>query len=388
MKLVYFIQSLLSSAGTERVLINKVNYLASLHGYEIYIITTEQDPDSLSFFEIDSSIHLIHLNIGFNRGANLFAIRIFSYFYKLVKYKKFVKRILEDIRPDISTTLLSHEVEFLYELNNAGIKIAENHFNKDFRFEFINNRKDSSILRKKISRIRSNLLERKVEKYDLLVSLTKEDSISWTSVKNKISIPNFIYFIPEQQSELINKKIIAVGRFAPEKGFDILLNMWKDVEPFYEDWSLSLFGEGECFEDYNKYIDEYSLRRVTLNEPTLNIFNEYIASDIFVSTSLFEGFGMTIIEAMACGLPVVAFDCKSGPKEIISNEEDGFLIEMHDRKSFVNALCCLMDSFHLRLMMGDKARRKVITRYNDDFVMDKWINTYKTLTDERMGTYK
>ena len=117
---------------------------------------------------------------------------------------------------------------------------------------------------------------------------------------------------------------------------------------------------------------------VIIHEPTLQIMDRYLESSIFVLTSRFEGFAMVLLEAMACGLPVVSFDCPWGPSDIIKNGEDGFLVEYLNTNKEAERICQLIENPQLRKTMGTNARIN-IRRYERDTVMKQWTELFKKL---------
>lgn len=374
MKLIYCIPSLESSGGTERVLVQRVNYLIGKGGYEIYIITTDQTSEKI-FFELSPSVHLIHLNIDFASIENLpLWKKIIVYKKKQQLYRRKLEQLLVTIKPDITTSLLSHEIDFLPGLKDGSYKIGENHFNKSFRYDFIRT-KDFNWLRKGVAYLRYMQLVLCVRRLDCLVSLTNQDSGLWNGVRLKKVIPNFLYHFPLIHSLCDNKEVVAVGRYAVEKGFDMLLKAWCRISERYPDWHLSVYGDGGCRHEMEEFIKENALENVDLYYPTHAIYEAYARSSIAVVPSRFEGFGMVIIEAMACGVPVVAFDCKSGPAEIISDGEDGFLVEANHIDQLVEKVAELIDHNEKRKLMGAKAMEHV-RRYSAENMMKEWIGLY------------
>jgi len=116
-----------------------------------------------------------------------------------------------------------------------------------------------------------------------------------------------------------------------------------------------------------------------LHSPVSDVKVEYLNSSIFVLPSRYEGFGLVLIEAMACGVPVVSFDCDNGPRSIITNGEDGFLIPTFDIDAFADKLIQLMLDKNLRMTMGEKALRSA-AQYDIDRIGLQW----KQLFDELM----
>ena len=181
-------------------------------------------------------------------------------------------------------------------------------------------------------------------------------------------------------SPLTAKRVITIGRYSYEKGYDLLLKIWSIVEKECTDWQLDIFAMGDPT-PYVKIMDELSIdkKRCHLNSSVVDVENEYINSSILVQPSRTEGFGLVLVEAMACGLPVISFDCENGPRSIITEGEDGFLISTFNVESFADRLVQLMNDDKLRKTMGEKGQRKS-QYYQIDTVGNQW----KQLFDELM----
>jgi glycosyltransferase involved in cell wall biosynthesis len=175
------------------------------------------------------------------------------------------------------------------------------------------------------------------------------------------------------------KRVIAVGRYFDEKGYDMLLQAWSFVEKENKEWTLDIFGDGNKTL-YEKIATSLGLdmQRCHLNDSVVDVQKEYLNSSLFVCTSRFEGFGMGIIEAMACGLPVVAFDCLWGPRSIIKNGVDGILVENGNVEKMAKTILSLIVSPDKLSQMGKNARKNVC-RFNMDTVAEQWKQLFDSL---------
>lgn len=374
-KLLYCIPSLENSGGTERMLINKVNYLSKLNKYKIYIVLTETQTKE-PYFKLDDSVEIINTDINFEDDYRYNTIkRIFVFKKKIRLYQQKLSNILYSIKPDYTTTLLSHEIDFIGDIKDGSFKIGECHFSRNFRLNFVkSNTKNPIIIG--IAYIRNFILKYKVKKLDTLVCLTKEDYNAWTSIKNKIVIPNFISFKSDKKSALKNKKLIGVGRYSKEKGFDLLLQVWKNIYKQYPDWKLFIYGDGNERRNLENYVYMNNVKNVFLEHSVSNIVSKYTESSIFIMPSRFEGFGLALVEAMECGLPVVAFDCGYGPCDIIKNDIDGFLIPQGNLELMQKKIEDLMNSFELRSEISNNAIIKA-EQYSIENIIKQWIDLYK-----------
>jgi glycosyltransferase involved in cell wall biosynthesis len=179
---------------------------------------------------------------------------------------------------------------------------------------------------------------------------------------------------------LTKKQAIAVGRYNNAKGYEYLIEAWKTVHQKHPDWIINIYGSGEQKDYVKKLIERNALQdTIIMNEPTDDIMNRYLESSICVVSSRYEGFSMVILESMICGVPVVSFDCPHGPRNIIRNSEDGFLIEYLNTKAMADCISQLIENPELRQSVGAKAKENII-RFSRDNVMSQWTNLFNELT--------
>ena len=219
-----------------------------------------------------------------------------------------------------------------------------------------------------------------LKRLDRFVVLTEEDKASWTEINNINVIPDPLAFNIGEVSPLTNKRVIAVGRYVYQKGFDLLLKAWSKIENQHTDWELVVYGMGDR-DSYEQIIDRLHIdrSRCHLYGSTPDIKKEYLNSSLFVFSSRFEGFGMVLIEAMACGLPVVSFDCPCGPKDIVRHEEDGVLVPSGNTYSLANAMHKLMSDDILRKNMASVALTNV-RRFQLDDIGKRWKDLFYSVS--------
>jgi glycosyltransferase involved in cell wall biosynthesis len=346
------------AGGVERVLSLKANFFADVLGYDVTIILTEGKKYPL-FYPLSDKVKIINLDIGFEELWNCsFVKKIIVYIKKQLLFRKKLTAELKLLRPDITVSLLRREINFITDVKDGSKKIGELHVNRTNYRNFEAN--DANFIKRLFARFWMSNLVGHLRKLDKFVVLTEEDKRQWIELNNVISIPDPLTFFPEQVSSLEKKRVIAVGRYVYQKGFDLLLKVWSMVENRYPDWELVVFGTGDR-EPYESIKKELNIddNRCHLNGPSINIQQEYINSSIFAFTSRFEGFGMVLVEAMACGLPVISFDCPCGPRDIIADNEDGFLVHNGNINEYVRELTLLMDDASLRLKMSVAGRKNV-----------------------------
>ena len=370
LKIVYCTPALYMAGGVERVLTLKANYFAEHFGYDITIIITE-GKDKPLFYPMSDKIKVVNLDIGFEElWACSFLKKIPVYLRKQRLYKKKLTAELMRIHPDITISLLRREINFLTSIHDNSKKIGELHVNRaNYRnFEAA----DSNFIKDIFARFWMKSLVSHLNRLDRFVVLTEEDKLAWKELDNVEVISDPLSFDVNEVSPLTNKRVIAVGRYVYQKGFDLLLQAWSKIEKQIPDWELTIYGMGDRT-PYESMIDSLQIdrNRCHLYGPTEDIKHEYLSSSLFVFSSRFEGFGMVLIEAMACGLPVVSFDCPCGPKDIVSDEEDGVLVENGNVSELADHMISLMEDDERRKSMSKNALKNV-QRYKIEQIARQW----------------
>ncbi len=376
MKLVYCHCSLFNPGGMERVLLNKVRWLAAA-GHEIIVVTTDQQ-DRPTFYDFPTEVRLIDLGINYSLdNFEPLYKRIPSYLRKRRMHRHRLTELLMRECPDITISLYPSESSFIPEIKDGSKKILELHFNRYFRLQY--GRKGLTGL---IDRYRSRKDEKIARKFDSFVVLTEEDKTYWSNMPNISVIPNAALPMP-LKSDCTAKRVIAVGRLDYQKGFDRLINVWELVKKnsASEGWRLDIFGQGEWLDMLEEMIQSKGLSDSTkINVPTDEIAKEYAGSSILAMTSHYEGFPMVMIEAMSAGLPVVTFDYKCGPRDIISDGIDGLIVPDGDLNAFADAMLQLMADDDKRRRTG-RAATAVVDRYSEECVMLQWTSLFEKITD-------
>lgn len=376
MKIIYCIRALYNPGGMERVLQNKVTYLAKKMHWDILIVTTDQQ-DRPPFYPFPEEIRMVDLGIDYADDNSKSAWKkISGYIRRKRKHRKALTALLQQEKADIVVSLYPSESSFIPFIKDGSKKVLELHYCKFFRLQY-----GRSGLLGLIDRWRTKQDEKIVRRFDRFVVLTHEDRGYWGNLQNIEVIPNAALPMGNYCSDISNKKVIAVGRLDYQKGFDRLIRAWDIVQQQrrYADWTLDIFGQGEWREMLQGMIDEAGLgQSVHIHPPTSQIGKEYASSSLLVMSSNYEGFPMVMIEAMACGLPVVSFDYKCGPRDIIDNGINGLLVPNGDIEGLAYAMIEVMNDDAYRKLLSANARN-IVETYSEEAVIAKWITLFSNL---------
>lgn len=367
MRIAFIIESSYNSGGMERMLATIANEMCRY--YDVTVITAFNG-DKKDFFSFDEEVK--RTDLGLSRD---------SYQAKDIKrlYQAHLASFLMEACFDCCISLGGMEMFFLPALNDGSKKVLWYHFalNHDMmtahvsRYGFVN--KSLGVLRT----IRRLYVARK---YDHVVVLSKEDMKAWRRYINNVSyIYNPVTIEPKGVNDYASKRAIAVGRLDTQKGYDFLFKAWALVHKRYPDWQLDVFGSGRKA-DFQPLIDAEGLQDVVhLKGATDNIAQEYASHSFLVLSSRFEGFGLVLVEAGAAGLPLISYNCKSGPSEIIRNGYDGYIVnKVGDIIGLADAICKMISSETDRKLMGERAR-KDMKRFEMKNISECWRNLLQNL---------
>ncbi|NDW12747.1 glycosyltransferase family 4 protein [Bacteroides sp. 214] len=381
MKIAYLYPALDTVGGADRVITEKANYLAEKCGYDVYLITAHQNNKPL-YFPLSSKVIHVDLGVDFNKqyGHSLLK-RSFIYMKLLREYKKKLTKLLFELKLDIVITTISRDIDFLYKLKDGSKKVAEAHIAKPY-IRNIHLMLQTKGLYYIIGRIWTYKLEKAIKSFDALVVLTNRDAKSWIGVKTPHVIANSLPFYPEESSACENKKIISVGRLDEQKGYDMLIDAWEIVHKKEPEWVLTIYGSGVLHDQFSRSVKAKGLESsFILANPVKNIVDKYLESSIYVMSSRFEGFGMVLAEAMACGVPCVSFDCPHGPSDIIKDKVDGLIVKNGNIEQLADNILYMITHNEERKGMGIRAKEN-IKRYSPDVIMKNWTNLFEELTSK------
>lgn len=379
MRVVYCIRSTFNSGGMENVLCNKANYLVTHYGYEVYIITTDQYGKK-NFFHFSPEIRFIDLAINYDddRHKNLLR-RGIAYIKKNKIHKQKLEKLLCRIMADIVVSMWHEDMSFLWKLKDGSKKIVEIHFSR--YFDIIRHENQGAILGG-LFKVKTLMERCWARNFNRFVILTEEDRKYWGKMRNLRVIPNACWFEQKGRSKLNQKKVISVGRLSYQKGVDYLLDVWKIVHERCPEWSLYHYGDGELYSMLHDKVKQMDLSdSLFIQGPTKCVQQKYLESSVFVMTSRYEGMPMAMLEAISCGLPVVAFSCQCGPRDIIVDGQEGMLVEVGDVKGLADSLVNLLQNHDLMCKMGESAFRRS-ANFAPDVIMGQWNDLFCEILSE------
>ena len=361
MTILYNIAATWNSGGMERALAIKANWLAA-HGCKVFVVTTDQR-GLPSAFKMDPSIEFRDLGIDYdaNNGAS-FASKFFSYPFKQFKHRCALANVLHEIKPDITVSMFCNDAGFLPKIKDGSRKVLEIHFSRFKKLQY--GRKGLWAL---ADRWRYGQDARIAARYDKFVVLTEEDKGYWKGLDNIVVIPNARTFSLETPSSCAARQVLAVGRYNYQKGFDMLLEAWKKIDT--NGWTLRIAGSGD---------DLGPVPENVVTGPSTDIIQEYLDSSIFAMSSRYEGLPMVLLEAQAAGLPIVSFQCKCGPKDVVEDGVTGYLVPEGNTDALASRLKGLMNDEPLRRKMG-AAAYTASDRYDLETIMKEWTDLFQGL---------
>lgn len=363
MKIVFSTDQIYLHGGLEKVLSEKANWFADVYGYEVFILTTEQK--SLPpCYTLSTKVVLLDLGIDYYRKSSYFhpknLIKAPSHF---LKWKKAIKKIGPDVLISCNYAFDFYWIPFFFK---SIPKLKEFHSSRYFENQL---RKQCGFIKRWHFKL-NDFIE---SKFTRLVVLNP-DEVSFYPTNNVVVIPNPVKKVTEKTASLTAKRAIAAGRVFPVKGFDVMISVWREVVNFCPDWELHIYGDGD--EDYLKHLNQAISvsnlnNHVFIHAATKTLDQEMLQSSLYLMTSKTECYPMVLIEALSLGLPVVSFDCPTGPRHIVKNQITGFVTPYEEVKLIAQQVIVLIQNDALRKQLGSNAVVDAIS-FQPDHVMPLW----------------
>ncbi|WP_240809233.1 glycosyltransferase family 4 protein [Microbispora catharanthi] len=369
--------------GTIRTVFNLAGYLARTHDVEIVSVVREREEP---FLPVPPGVRVRYLDNRLPRRKGLlsrFPSRLvpkdeaaYHWFtlrtdLKLVRYIRSRRRgVLIGTRPGLNLIAARFAPPEI-------ITVAQEHGNLSSH---------QPLVRKQIIR--------RYARHDAVVTLTQADLRAYerSFEKARKDLPAVLAQVPNATprlnggvSPVTAKTVVTVGRLTWGKGYDLLIRAWAHVAARHPDWTLRIYGGGPRQEKLQASIDKRGLsERVFLEGPVEDVGAVLADASMFVLSSRHEGMPMVILEAMSKGVPVVSYDCPTGPKEMITHGHDGLLVKPEKIHAMADAICTLIEDEDLRRQMGANAL-KTAARHDLDVIGARWEDLLSGLVDRRRG---
>ncbi len=349
----------ISAGGAEKIMATIANYLSE-NGWKVFLLTFD-DGKIAPFYPLNKNIKWIPLNLlketegKLQKGYHLFRrIWILRKTLKSLKAKVAISFIAKvNILSIIATlgtsvkVIVSERIDPKHSFFGYGSRI------RYLKFWAYNKAARIIVLSKEMAHDFPPYIARKI-----------------TVIPNPVSLKNLS--ILKSNGSPNGRKVIAMGRLHPQKGFDTLIEAFSKLDSNYSDWKLCIWGQGDHKENLIQLRDSLGLKdRVAFPGVTNQPLDEMKKSDLFVLSSRFEGFPNVLVEAMAVGLPVLSFNCVSTIKDIIQNGENGVIVDKKDSEGLSTAMMEIMADESKRKSLGNKAK-DVLNKFSMDKVMSKW----------------
>ena len=350
LKILYVIEGISAAGGLERVLIDKMNALSAVPGVEVVLLTVWRGQDSPAF-RLDDGVGHVSLEVP-RPGGRL------QLLLALARVLRRYNVVLERICPDVvvhframGAFLLGfgrHSCRTVFE--SHGVRYSNNHL---------------------------WLYPRMERRVDTVVCLTEGDRgeyIRQGRCRDVRVIPNFSNVVPVGVPDYEGRHCVYIGRFCPEKDPERLLRLWGAIYEGHGDWTLDIYGDWtpEVCGDW----DVGDVPGVRLHGYCDDVASALQGGSMLLLTSRSEGFGLTILEAMRCALPVVSLDTPCGPRDLVVDGVTGFLVPYGDDGAFVGAVSRLMDDVALRRGMGENAAKRA-NLFDRDAIIGRWVALFK-----------
>lgn len=348
MDILFVVNNVQGKGGVERVLKDIANNLSLDSAYNITIISILSDRQNENIHTYNKDIKILH----FNKKKI-----ISKSFFAALKEEMFKKHYDYIVSCSSTITTVAFFVNILNKTKSKIIGWEHSQYN--------NTTKPKKIIRHII--------------YPFIyrvISQTNNDTTYYSKMLCKAqTIPNPLGIKIKEISNLKNRRCIAIGRLEKEKGFETLIKIVSDNKEKFNGWRIDIFGEGSLNGSLNAFIRELKLEEIiSIHGFKSNISDEIVDSSILISTSFTESFSMVLVEGMACGVPVISFDCPSGPREIIDDGKNGFLIQNFNESEYMKKLSLLMENEELRTKIGQNGKNKSLS-----FDINKITNLWKEL---------
>lgn len=351
MKLLYVVNGIRGSGGLERVLTQKASFLAEEYGHSVRILVLNEAPGA-PFYPISRAVGIGHFSAT-GRGLGY-----------LKAYLRGVRQALAEFQPDVLVVcddgmkavllpalLWRPRPPMVYE-RHASIRLSTSPWKRW-------------------------LMRRLVLGFDRVVALTPAGASEWPGARVEV-IPNARPPFGSEAASARLPQVLCVGSLSWNKGYDLLIEAWARIAARHSEWSVHVYGNGDP-SAYLAQADALGVgNRIQFHPPVTDIESKYREAGLLVLPSRSEGFGMVLIEAMSCGLPCIAFDCPTGPGDILSHGKEGMLVPAEDVIDLSQGMDRLIEDRSLRESMGQEGVQTA-SKYDIREIGPRWHALFTSL---------
>ena len=362
MKVVYIIEQYHQIGGIERVLSSKLNALSKTNNIELCLLTLSQHQAALLY---DLPQNCVHIDCGLNyqKGVSYFHPKNLIRMYKAYGV---IKKQLKAIQPDVVVHCSYTPDQFFipFCLPKSVITIKELHASAQ-----------------QIQNGLKNILHNLFKAYTYLVLLNETEK-NFFKHPNKVVIPNLIEPVIDSKKQNISKqrKVVFVGRLAPVKQIEHLIEIWSMIENSFPDWVFELYGSGDeqYVSDLKAMANTKGLKHLKLMGAKQDVSEVYASAQILVLSSASECFPMVLLEAMQHDVVCVSYASPYGPEHIIQHNQTGLLVRLNDQNGFADALRRLMENPSELQSLSSKAGQDV-KQYEAEYIIPQWLKLFKSM---------
>ena len=383
-KICFFVNSMFRIGGEQRITTLVANELIN-NNYDVTIIIKCNEKIDYSLYNLSRKVHLIFLNMNYdfrlnniaffeklriiNRKTGIFKNnkKLIRHFFCSNKLLNKLKKIFSNNEYDIVIGVAGDRSFILSYIKKhiVGKLIFWNHMNFDAHFKNTNSRYYNE----------EKFVKPLLNRFDNIINLNEDDVVKFKKYYNVDSevISNCKSFKSKTKSNLNNYKFISCGRLVEQKGFEKLIEIIRIFNQKNKDYKLDIYGNGPLREKLLNKINDYKLNNyIKIYQENKNIEKIFTKYDLYLNTSIYEGFGLTTLEALECGLPVFGFNIPAN-KSLIQDNKTGRLIKCYDTKEYANILLKTLENKKI-LDYYQNNIEKSIEKYDISNIIKKWIS--------------
>ncbi|MFA7615950.1 MAG: glycosyltransferase [Weeksellaceae bacterium] len=364
------------------LLIDRINNLIDKGGYEISVVSEHNNDALVKSFRKEVKLYPLNVSQYYKEKR----LPVLGYFSLKNKIRQIYQQTIDEIQPDLITVinLEGFYLELIPCIKTKAKKIIEFHLSYFTNKAEVINRPENSLKRLHPVKLLKIKKENLHNRYDIATVLTKEDlkdreylKIPVHQIYNPVNYPEDVSLFSKRE-----KIIIAVGRLVAVKNFIDLIHAIGSIKEKINGWQVHIYGRGEQ--------KEYLENEITKNNLSEIIFLKGFSDDmpgafnsarLMVSTSVHEGFGMAILEALCYKVPVVAYDCKCGPKEIVKDGVNGYLIDF-SVEQLAEKILELTSNSEKPESFSSHCHDE-IERFDFEKIMNQWNEFYRSIVQSQ-----